>query len=244
MKKTLITIATILLTLYGLIWSGAFVIYTSIASHIINDAGEKPALTGFPLTPALEFSGDYTTKSGIKLSITSLKIKGFPFPSQTLELQSDQPIKYIPNGWTKFVPIDSIHLTAQIPTTIPKNNSKEDWAFWRDHDGAISIPTLYIRSHEFTLTGTDGTLNLNDRLHWNGSMNAKLKGADQFVLNLAEQGTIPQKAALLTQNFLAFLTHPDEVTKEPVIITAFQVRDSNIFLGPIKILELPNLSLQ
>lgn len=244
MKKIALTFGFILLCLYSTAWVMSVSIYTNFAKSITSQTGITSSITGFPFAPRLLLSGDYVLKNESKISSSELIISGFPFPAQTIRVLAPQGINFRSSLWVSDISFDKLDMAFQIPLRIPHSNLKTDWMAWQASGDSIHIDYLNMMIDDFSVDGSNGTMQLDPTLQWVGSMTVRLTGADQFIMTLSEQGLIPPQAALSAASFLQFLTRTDEQTGERFIQTSAQIRNNQLFIGPIPVTDIPSLNLQ
>jgi hypothetical protein len=244
MKKFLIILLFGFVSIYAIAWVASISIYANFSKSLVNTDGQIATIDGFPLFPRLTFSGTYQFKDGTIIQTPALHISGFPFPAQRLNISTVQGLSIRASYWVTDIPIDQLDIKFQIPLRMPHTNLKSDWVSWQQTNDIITIDTLRLQSKEFVLNGTDGLLQINQNLEWDGAITTRLIGTDQFVMSLSEQGMIPPKAALTAQSFLQFLTRTDEVTGERFIQTSLQMRNNTLYIGPVRVASIPPLTLK
>lgn len=211
--------------------------------------GEKPVVTGFPFPPEVIFSGMISGKiplnEGISpdviFNIPELKLVGFPLPGLTLYLEAAKGIdvseRYSGNG----INIDYALLNFTLPTQIPETMIYNDIKEWQKLDDSLIFNHVFFKSGDVSING-NGYAGLNSDLDLNIRIETRVKGMEALFNRLAENSKIKQKDLAIAQNFLKMIASTDPETGESYFDTGFFIQNNGIFIGPMRIGQIPPIN--
>jgi hypothetical protein len=136
--------------------------------------------------------------------------------------------------------IDELDLTATVKGLVPSGKLADAVAAWRDAGGAIELDNLRLKWGALSATAT-GTLALDRELQPSGRLSGAIRGYDQILMALVQNGQMRPADAGLARIALTMLakTGPDG---EPEIRTVLSMEDGKMFLGPAKLGKAPRLT--
>lgn len=136
--------------------------------------------------------------------------------------------------------IDALDLRATVKGRFTGGKLAEAAAAWRDAGGAIDLDQLHLKWGGVGATAS-GTVALDQELQPKAAFSGSVRGYDQILTGLVENGQIRATDAGLARIALGLLAKPG-LDGTPEIKTAFAIRDGQMFLGPARLGKAPRLS--
>jgi hypothetical protein len=147
----------------------------------------------------------------------------------------------LPSGVAKFGDvIEELRLRAAVKGTIPGGKRRAALATWRDRGGTVEIEALGLDWGPLAVNGA-GTLALDAELQPIGALTAKVQGYGEIVDALAASGALKAGDAALAKVGLGLLAKPAG-NGRPEIATPVTLQNGQLFLGPIRIADLPRFT--
>ena len=136
--------------------------------------------------------------------------------------------------------IDELDFAAEERGTIPSGKLADAVAAWRDAGGKIELDNLRLKWGALDATAT-GTIGLDQELQPASGFSAVIKGYDQILSALVQNGQMRASDAGLARIALTFLAKAGPDGK-PEIRTAFTIQNGEMFLGPAKLGRTPRIT--
>jgi hypothetical protein len=164
---------------------------------------------------------------------------GHADPAMALAVEASRiklPAAIAPFGDT----IDELDFAAAEKGTIPSGKLADAVAAWRDAGGKIELDNLRLKWGALDATAT-GTIGLDQELQPASGFSAVIKGYDQILSALVQNGQMRASDAGLARIALTFLAKAGPDGK-PEIKTAFTIQNGEMFLGPAKLGRTPRIT--
>lgn len=111
---------------------------------------------------------------------------------------------------------------------------------WRDSGGTVEVRRLEIDYKPASLSA-NGTLALDTSLQPMGALSAEIAGYAETIDRLREAGVMRNRDAATAKLVLGALARRDGAAGAPVITVPVTLQDRVLFLGPLRLLEVPRL---
>jgi hypothetical protein len=164
---------------------------------------------------------------------------GHADPATALAVEASRiklPAAIAPFGDT----IDELDFIAAEKGAIPSGKLADAVAAWRDAGGKIELDNLRLKWGALDATAT-GTIGLDQELQPASGFSAAIKGYDQILSALVQNGQMRASDAGLARIALTFLAKAGPDGK-PEIRTAFTIQNGEMFLGPARLGKTPRIT--
>ena len=164
---------------------------------------------------------------------------GHADPATALAVEASRiklPAAIAPFGDT----IDELDFATAEKGAIPSGKLADAVAAWRDAGGKIELDNLRLKWGALDATAT-GTIGLDPELQPASAFSAVIKGYDQILSALVQNGQMRASDAGLARIALTFLAKAGPDGK-PEIRTAFTIQNGQMFLGPAKLGRTPRIT--
>lgn len=247
LKGILFTLTAALILVFA-IYSMAWFALTKRAEVIVATlwtdkdftmTGQPPAFHGYPLPPETHFSGSMTHLSGLSIQIPDLYYFGYPAPHQIQFFEAKNGLSFTAPFLNTPLTLDYLAIQIRPPYRFPTTHRYDDVKAWQENNTPIVIPFLSLKAGTLSATGS-GTVGLDAHLQITADMTARVMGMEDFLDTLAtEHG---EKTIAMARNFLTMLSKTDPTTGSRFFETTFKIQNRGIFLGPMRIAELPEMT--
>ena len=211
---------------------------------------ERPALTGFPLRPTIEYKGGFETNKYLfefkKIEITGFPIPNFPVKIEVFglearnedgELLATEIILHNKNT-RKFIILDHAATTFSVPQFAPQSLFRADIEKWKDEVGEIAIKDFMLERFSVKVHG-NGTIGLDDNLQIDMNIKTKTRGYEDIIHFFVSHDIMnPLMGSVAMSGFNA-IAQTDDESNEKFIELDFTVKNQEISLGSIKLHTLP-----
>ncbi len=136
--------------------------------------------------------------------------------------------------------IDELDFGATVRGGIPSGKLPDALAAWRDAGGKIELDNLRLKWGALDATAT-GTVALDPELQPTGGVSGAIRGYDQILTALVQNGQMRASDAGLARIALTFLAKAGPDGK-PEVRTAFTIQNGQMFLGPAKLGRVPHIT--
>jgi hypothetical protein len=164
---------------------------------------------------------------------------GHADPAMALAVEASRiklPAAIAPFGDT----IDELDFAAAEKGAIPSGKLADAVAAWRDAGGKIELDNLRLKWGALDATAS-GAIGLDQELQPASGFSAAIKGYDQILSALVQNGQMRASDAGLARIALTFLAKAGPDGK-PEIRTAFTIQNGEMFLGPAKLGRTPRIT--
>lgn len=203
----------------------------------VSFQGKFDPVTGFPGSYKTAFSGTVSYRQ-YDLDIPHAEIQSFflPHTAVSLSLPHGAEIKGTPEP--ELNSIDALSVTAIIPEQLPSGITKPEITAWQTAGGALEIKHYSLEKETLRLEGS-GRFLLSEERQPEGKFSAAITGGIPFVGWLKDQDIIESKDALIASAVMSGLSKEDPDTGERVIKAEITLQNGILFLGPLRLLEVP-----
>ncbi len=245
---SLVALLLVGIVLYFVVW----IKLASALSHQVDSAwesaeisgarivGQKPLVKGFPFTPVVSFSGSITETNGTQWSFQKIEFKGFPLPGFSQHLEVPQGLEISGPMFPRSIQLDEAYLTIKLPLNLPTTYTETSMRAWQQANGEMPVERLSFKAKELSVNG-QGVLNLDDKLQPSGQIMTRVVGMDALLADLTEQGILKGQSAIMAQSFLQLINQKDPQTGEVYFETPVRIQNRGIFLGPMRVGNLPEI---
>jgi hypothetical protein len=136
--------------------------------------------------------------------------------------------------------IDELTLRASVKGTIPGGPRRAALAAWRDAGGTVEVEALGLEWGPLAASA-GGTLALDGMLQPIGALTAKIQGYGEIIDTLAARGAVKAGDAALAKVGLSLLAKP-AANGRSEISTSVTLQNGQIFLGPVRVGDLPRFT--
>ncbi len=245
---TLVALTFIGVVLYYVVW---FKLATEL-THQVDSAwestqasgasiiGEKPKIKGFPFAPTVSFSGTITEVNGTVWAFPKLEFRGFPLPGFSQNLEASDGLEISGRLFPRPIKLDEAYLTIKLPLNLPTTFNETSIRAWQQAEGEMPVERLSFKAKELSVDGK-GVLSLDDKLQPSGQIMTRVVGMDALLADLTEQGILKGQSAIMAQSFLQMINQRDPQTGETYFETPIRIQNRGIFLGPMRVGNLPEI---
>lgn len=199
--------------------------------------GPKPVLTGFPFVPEVFYSGGFQS-GNIRIEFAEARLRGYPIPGLTFHLDIPRGLSLggiaDPSIWF----IDTLESDIVIPSTIPGDIDYASLNAWHQNGGQFDIRHYKMTKGAMQSEG-QGKLMLDDSLQPVIEFENNLRGYEQFIEMLLDEGVIKPFPAAAAKGILASLSKPDEITGENVVGLKISIQNQILSIGPLQLVQFP-----
>ena len=135
----------------------------------------------------------------------------------------------------------SLILEASLFGNIDKSHLIKSLEKWRDNGGVAEIEKLKI-VHGPLKIHTEGTIALDDKMQPIGALTAHLEGFYETIDALKKLGIVKASSAITAKVLVGVLSRTPVAGGPPVLNLAITVQDQNLYIGPVRLLRLPEVS--
>jgi hypothetical protein len=114
---------------------------------------------------------------------------------------------------------------------------------WNEASGLIEFDRFYLNWGPLTVTA-NGAISFDSKLRPEGAFSGRISGLDEAVGVLAAQGTMKDKQFALLRSALDVLSRPSSLTGSSDPIVPITLQGGSIYLGPVKLMDLPMINWQ
>jgi hypothetical protein len=254
MKKTLYVLLALLIL--GVV--GYYVVWFKLATELdrqVDSAwqetqasgativGIKPKVAGFPFAPTVTFSGTITEKNGTGWSLPKITFRGFPLPGFAQHLEAPQGLEISGPLFPRSIQLDEAFLTIRLPLNLPTAFNETSVRAWQQANGEMPVERISFKAKELSVSG-QGVLSLDDKLQPSGQIMTRVVGMDALLADLTEQGVMKGQSAIMAQSFLQMINQKDPQTGEVYFETPIRIQNRGVFLGPMRVGNLPEIVWQ
>lgn len=253
-KKTALEFGLLAILLVALAYTAHWFWYADRVKDTIKSHQEKlaeqgvllentPRVSGFPLFHDVTYQGQVTTPLAT-FDVPYLEITGVTFPGQTVKIRFPKGLEWTENfkGQNTYQ-LDEIRIRLNLPSTFPEDTSRAAIRAWSREKPAIMMEQFLLRKDPMRLEA-QAHLKLNQDLQPDGEVFIISRGHTQLVNKLSGNGELSPKDHIFVQSALKSFSRQDEKTGEKILHLAFEIRNNGLFLGPLKILDVPYIHWQ
>lgn len=250
MKKTLYATAAVFVLLlisyiglwiYSARWFTKEIdhLYASAAEDGVTFLGPKPTLTNFPFVPEVLYMQGIQAGNA-SILFPEMHLRGYPVPFTTLKLAFPGGISLAGIADPAIWSLDSLDADVAIPYSLPATFEHEDLEAWHALEGKLELRDYKLVKRALISEG-EGMLTLDDQLQPVFTLVSTVKGHEAFIKEQSEQALIDPFAAAIGTTILNGLARPDEKTGEKIVTLNVNVKDRMLSVGPLQVLELPEI---
>ncbi len=123
----------------------------------------------------------------------------------------------------------------------PRGPAREAAEAWRDSGGTVDLAGFALRWDGLDISG-DGTLALDGELQPTGAMTLSVQGFVTVIDTLVARGVIRPGPAATTRTILGLMAKTPEEGGAPVLKAPLTVQKRRLFVGPVRLAELPAIA--
>jgi hypothetical protein len=147
--------------------------------------------------------------------------------------------------WLKASPlgakVERLSLKARLIGNIKSSTLVQSLEDWRDKGGTIELKNLILR-HGPLKMNTKGTLALDENLQPVGALTAHLEGFFEIIDALKRLGVVKARDAITAKIVMGVLSRTPAGGGPAVLNLALTAQDRFLYLGPVRLLELPAIN--
>ena len=113
-------------------------------------------------------------------------------------------------------------------------------SLWRDQGGTVEVPALTLHWGNLEMEG-EGTLALDENMQPMGALATRVRGFEKTLKALSEDGLVRPTTAATAGIVLGLLAKPTDDGGGKILKAPLSVQNRNLFIGPVKLLELPRV---
>lgn len=136
--------------------------------------------------------------------------------------------------------LESLDLRAEVRGVVPPGPAVESLARWREEGGTVEVGTLGLRWPPLSLHA-NGTMALDDQLQPIGALTARIQGFFEAVDALTKDGVVRPRDASMAKVVLGMLAKSPNGGGPPTISVPLTIQDRLLFVGPVKLVPLPDI---
>lgn len=134
--------------------------------------------------------------------------------------------------------LDRLTLAGSIMGPLPIPVGRDSLASWREAGGIVELKNLGLAWGPVA-ADVEGTLALDKQLQPQGALTGKIVGFVQAIDALFATGQMRPNAANLAKAAMGLLARKETPNGPPVLTTPITIQDRTIFLGPVKLVQIP-----
>ncbi len=123
----------------------------------------------------------------------------------------------------------------------PQGPAREAAEAWRDGGGTVELAEFALRWDGLDISG-DGTLALDGELQPTGAMTLSVHGFATVIDTLVARGVIRPGPAATARTILGLMAKMPEEGGAPVLKAPLTVQKRRLFVGPVRLAELPAIT--
>jgi hypothetical protein len=147
--------------------------------------------------------------------------------------------------WFKASPlgamVERFNLKAHLIGNIKDGALVQSLEDWRDKGGTIELKKLSLQ-HGPLKINTDGTLALDGKLQPIGALTAHLEGFFETIDALKRLGVVKARDAITAKMVMGVLSRSPAGGGPAVLNLALTAQDRNLYVGPVRLLRLPEIN--
>lgn len=213
--------------------------YERAESQGIEYLGPAPRLTNFPFVPEVHYTNGIKTGHA-EILFPDMVVRGYPLPFTTLKLSFPQGISLggivDPDIWH----LDSLEADFIVPYHLPNDFNEASIRAWQSRGGKIDVRHYETVKSSLHAQGS-GFLSLDESLQPVFRFDSKIGGHEEFIEEQLRLGLIEPFPAALARGVLGSLARPDAETGESLVNVAVSVENRMLRVGPVLVLELPEI---
>ena len=132
-------------------------------------------------------------------------------------------------------------LEARLNGNIASGRLVKSLENWRDNGGTVEMKKLKI-GHGPLKIHTEGTLALDNKLQPIGALTAHLEGFYETIDALKKLGIVEASNAITAKVLVGVLSRTPVVGGPSVLNLAITVQNGNLYIGPVRLLQLPEIT--
>lgn len=199
--------------------------------------GNFTPVTGFPGAFHIGFSGRIV--GGVQaLNLPRVEVTGFFLPGTALTVDMPQGVSIqAPELDTFSSSLDSLRLTARIPSPLPASFTARDLYRWQETGQAVDITALHVVKGPLVVGG-QGTIGLDRRLQPVANLPVKITGHMAFLAELQDRHLVKNRAAMIAGAVLGGLARTDDAGNSYLPLT-LSIQKSTLYAGPLRVIDVP-----
>lgn len=204
---------------------------------------------------------DWRTLSGKLKNDPEGKINGTPFAADTIKFAIAYP-EFEPLNDTEtglFLSLHAFDLTFKPEKPFLFGNAMAQLSFdlrvmgtppdfsnvasvkaWNDASGVLEFDQLDMVWGPMTISAK-GTVGLNPALQPEGAFSGRIDGLDIAINQIVSNGILDKRKEALLRSSLQVLSRPSSAMNAATPIVPMTVQGGGLYLGPVKIMEIPAL---
>lgn len=206
--------------------------------------GQKPRITGFPSPPRFIFKGTIIRHmNGVDFAVEmpEFVFTGFPLTGMTIYLETPKGFTLSERSTQNGITIEKALLNVTLPYSIPAEPDYEALVEWQKREDPFQINKILIQSSEVLIDG-HGTAGLDAELQPDIRIDTRVTGMDALFKRLESDKNVKQGSLSAAKGFLDMVSRTDQETGVRYFDTGFLVQKDGIFIGPMRIGEIPRIS--
>jgi len=137
--------------------------------------------------------------------------------------------------------IEEVDAAIRVMGMPPNLTKKEEVKAWSEASGVVEFDRFALRSSDMNLEAK-GTVALTADLQLEGAFSGRIDGMDAAIDAVVQKGGLSGKKEALLRSSLAVLARPSGVVGGAPPIVPFSMQDGGLFLGPVRIADIPTLA--
>ena len=122
----------------------------------------------------------------------------------------------------------------------PRGPARQAAEAWRDGGGTVELGGVALRWDGLDISG-EGKLALDGELQPTGAMTLSVQGFETVIDTLVAKGAIKPGPAATARTILGLMARTPEDGGAPVLKAPLTVQKRKLFVGPVRLAELPAL---
>jgi hypothetical protein len=184
-------------------------------------SGERPAISGFPGAHRISFSGS-VEQGAYSLAIPQILLTGDFLRGTRMILTLDKGILLQDAQKQEVFSIDYISMEGRALSAIP-----------------YELKSYMVKKNNLLITGS-GWLSIDDEQQPTGVLKAKVSGSLPFLEWLESKKMVEENSAKIAKMLINGLEKEDAETGLKSMDTTISLRSRTLYLGPLKLLDLPD----
>ena len=136
--------------------------------------------------------------------------------------------------------LDRLAANVAVMGPLPMTVGRESLTAWRDAGGIVELRSLGL-SWGPVRADVEGTLALDKQLQPQGALTGKIVGFIQAIDALVATGQLRPNAANWAKAGMGVLARKETPDGPPVLTTPITIQDRALFLGPVKLVQVPTI---
>jgi hypothetical protein len=134
--------------------------------------------------------------------------------------------------------LERLSVAGSVMGQLPVPVGRESLAAWRDAGGIVELRNLGL-AWGAVAAEAGGTLALDRQLQPQGALTGKIVGFVQAIDAMVATGQLRPNAANLAKAAMGLLARKETPDGPPVLTTPITIQDRTLFLGPVKLVQMP-----